>query len=108
MMVRRHGEPTVWIATDATRCAKLRAAAWSYLDDECSSAERRWMHVHEARCHHCRMYLEFQRAFLRTLRVALSRVGVDGALHERVHAALSESRSPESAGEALDAQEPSD
>ena len=78
-----------WIPTNEATCADLRAAAWSYLDSESPSSERRWIHAHVAQCDPCRAYLKFLRAFLRAVRVELSRESADDALRQRVCAALS-------------------
>lgn len=59
-------------SADAT-CDELRAAAWSYLDDELPRAERQWLYTHLIHCAHCRAYLQFLRTFLRVLRAELRR-----------------------------------
>jgi hypothetical protein len=68
-------------------CGGLAAMAWSYLDDELPWCERRRIRAHLARCHHCRAYLHFQRAFLRAVRAESNRTASD-ALRQRVRAAL--------------------
>ena len=55
-------------------CDDVRAVAWSYLDDELARAERRTIRAHLMHCDHCGAYLQFLRAFLRTLRTELTRV----------------------------------
>ena len=69
-------------------CADLNAMAWSYLDDELPWCDQRRIRAHMARCHHCRGYLHFQRAFLRAVRAELNRYTVSDALRQRVSAAL--------------------
>ena len=58
--------------TNETTCGELRASVWEYLDGESPSATRRWIRAHLADCAHCRAYVQFQQAFLRAVRAALS------------------------------------
>jgi anti-sigma factor (TIGR02949 family) len=90
MMVRydRDAADDIGAPRSDARCAELREAVWSYLDDESSWDERRWIRAHITACSHCRAYLRFQRAFLRALRTELSREEPDEALRERIRTLL--------------------
>jgi anti-sigma factor RsiW len=77
----------VGIPSTGAPCARLREAAWSYLDDESPWWERQRIRAHLAECPHCRAYLQFLRGFLRVLRAEFSRDGADDTLRRRVRRA---------------------
>lgn len=82
------GQPGECADDTGLTCADVHAMAWSYLDDELPWCDRRRFRAHMARCHHCRGYLHFQRAFLRAVRAELNRHTASDALRQRVSAAL--------------------
>ena len=82
------GEPGDCADATDPACADVTAMAWSYLDDELPSCDRRRIRTHVGHCDHCRAYLHFQRAFLRAVRAELNRDTASDALRQRVSAAL--------------------